>query len=223
MATETKTEFAARCNVSPGRVSQWIAAGKIKRTSLEGEGRSAKIVIAAALADLKRSLDVSQSIGLNGFATKLNNTPPADAAPAVAPLAEQTETAATKEPEPRRQDDTSEQIAQERLRQAKIQTRKAEREEALLVGRYMLREEAEAQIARTAGMVLTTVESGFNGMADALAAEFSIPRRDVLHTLNKAFRTVREAATRAFAEKEAAIAKAEAEAIEDDEEDDQED
>jgi hypothetical protein len=220
MATETKTEFAARCNVSPGRVSQWISAGKIKPTSLEGEGRSAKIVIAAALSDLKRSLDVSQSIGLNGFATKLNNAPPVEAAPPAS--SEQTETFAAKEPEPRRQDDTSEQIAQERLRQAKIQTRKAEREEALLVGRYMLREAAEAQIARTAGMVLTTVESGFNGMADALAAEFSIPRRDVLHTLNKAFRTVREAATRAFAEKEAAIAKAEAEATED-EEDDQED
>ncbi|TPL30188.1 hypothetical protein [Mesorhizobium sp. B2-4-7] len=215
MSTETKTEFAARCNVSPGRVSQWIAAGKIKPTSLSGEGRSAKIVIADALADLKRNLDISQSIGLNGLGTKLNSGPPPSLSGVPSP-----ETPPG-QPEPARPDDTAEQIAKERLALAKIQTRRAEREEALADGRYMVREDAEAQIARTASMVLTTVESGFNGMADALAAEFGIPRRDVLHTLNKSFRAVREAATRAFAEKAAAIAKAEADVHEDEEEDDQ--
>ncbi|MBZ9852809.1 hypothetical protein LB566_03300 [Mesorhizobium sp. CA13] len=217
MSTETKTEFAARCNVSPGRVSQWIAAGKIKQTSLSGEGRSAKIVIAEALADLKRNLDITQSIGLNGLGTKLNGGPPP---PISLPGAPSPETPSNQS-EPARPDDTAEQIAKERLALAKIQTRRAEREEALADGRYMVREDAEAQIARTASMVLTTVESGFNGMADALAAEFGIPRRDVLHTLNKSFRAVREAATRAFAEKAAAIAKAEADVHEDEEEDDQ--
>ena len=213
VAVETKGAFAARCNVSAGRVSQWIAAGKIRPTSLDGEGRSAKVVVEAALADLRRTLDVSQSVGLNGFTTKLNSTAEATAIllpqdPAVSPPLQ-------------RQDDTAEQIAQEKLRQAKIQTRRAEREEALATGRYMLREDAEAQIARTAGIVLTTVESGFNSMADALAAEFGLPRRDILHALTKSFRVVRETATRAFAEKEAAIAKAEAEASSEEEGDDE--
>jgi hypothetical protein len=215
MTTETKTEFAARCNVTPGRVSQWIAAGKIKRASLSGEGRSAKIVINAALADLKRTLDVTQLVGLNGLGTKLNHGAPASEAPS--PLAPEPPPSA--EP-PRPIDDTAEQIAKERLALARIQTRRAEREEALADGRYMYREDAEAQIARTASMVLTTVEGGFNTMADALAAEFGIPRRDVLHTLTKSFRTVREAATRAFADKAAAIAKAEAEVQGGDEEED---
>jgi hypothetical protein len=228
LTVETKTQFALRCNVSQGRVSQWIAAGKIKPTSLEGDGRSARVRVEAALADLKRSLDVSQSIGLNGFTTRLAapepSRPEAAFAPATgAPVPTQAPDGPSPTPQtPSRADDTAEQIAQERLRQAQIQTRRAEREEALHVGRYMLREDAEAQIARTAGIVLTTVESGFNTMADALAAEFGIPRRDVLHTLAKSFRNVREAATRAFAEKAAAIARAEAEAVaqEDDEETD---
>jgi len=223
LTVETKTQFALRCNVSQGRVSQWIAAGKIKPGSLEGDGRSARVRVEAALADLKRSLDVSQSIGLNGFTTRLAAPEPsrpeaASAAVTGAPVPTQASDAPPPQT-PSRADDTAEQIAQERLRQAQIQTRRAEREEALHVGRYMLREDAEAQIARTAGIVLTTVESGFNTMADALAAEFGIPRRDVLHTLTKSFRSVREAATRAFAEKAAAIARAEAEAgVKDDDE-----
>lgn len=210
-AMETKGEFAARCRVSPGRVSQWISARKIKPTSLAGQGRAAKIIIDRALADLNRSLDVSQRVGLNGLGTRLGGA----AAPAdnEAPAAEPSAPAPPAAPPPRDPaDDVAERIAREKLRQAEIETRRREREEALSLGRYMLTEDAEAQIARTAGMVLTTVESGFNQIADAIAAEFGVPRRDVLHTMTKAFRSVRESATRAFAEKAAAIEAAEAEA-----------
>lgn len=223
-ATETKGEFAVRCNVTPGRVSQWIAAKKIKPTSLAGEGRAARIIIGRALADLNRTLDVSQRVGLNGLGTRLSVLADGaaivpgqgDGAGDALPLApaEASPSASAGAPLQLRDpaDDIAERIAREKLRQAEIETRRREREEALQLGRYLLTEDAEAQMARTAGMVLTTVESGFNQIADALAAEFAIPRRDVLHTMTRAFRSVREAATRAFAEKAAAIAAAEAEA-----------
>jgi hypothetical protein len=247
-ATESKTEFAARCNVSPGRVSQWIKAGQISASSLVGEGRASKIRIEAAIADLRRSRDISQSIGLNGFTTRLDTVPrdqsptpsvasnnsgqadlvaqpatttfattrvsPAEGAGPPAAGTGAATVPANNQPELLRAEDTAEKIAQERLRQAQIQTRRVEREEALEIGRYMLTEDAEAQIARTASMVLSTVESGFNQIADAIAAEFQVPRRDVLHTMTKSFRSVREAASKAFAEKAAAIERAEAEATE---------
>lgn len=214
--TETKGAFAVRCNVSPGRVSQWIAEGKIKTASLDGKGRAARIRITAALADLGRTLDVSQRLGLNGMGTRLAATaePAQTTAPTGAGGGEQT---ASLQP-PSKVDDIAEQIAREKLEHARHETRKRQREEALTLGRYMLTEDAEAQIGRTAALVLTTVESGFNQMADEMAAEFGIPRRDLLHAMTKSFRSVREAASRGFAERARAIdeaARREAEASDD--------
>ena len=70
----TKGEFAALCKVSPGRVTQWIAEGKISSAALVGEGRAARIRVLQAQADLKRSLDPAQMTG-NGVRTRIPGGP----------------------------------------------------------------------------------------------------------------------------------------------------
>jgi hypothetical protein len=73
-----KSKFAQMCNVSAGRVSQWIAEGKIGPEALVGEGQRAKINVQLAFEHLKERLDSNQRFSLNGLSTKLNG----DASPA---------------------------------------------------------------------------------------------------------------------------------------------
>ena len=67
---ESKSAFARRTNVTPGRVSQWIAQGKIGQDALEGDGRGAKIKIDLALEHLRRRLSLVHSLA-NGLSTNL--------------------------------------------------------------------------------------------------------------------------------------------------------
>jgi hypothetical protein len=50
----SKAQFAAMRNVTPGRVSQWIADGRIEPNALIGEGRNAKINVPLASIQLSR-------------------------------------------------------------------------------------------------------------------------------------------------------------------------
>lgn len=50
----SKSKFANLRGVSPARVSQWIAAGRIRPEALVGEGRSARIHVETAVANLQR-------------------------------------------------------------------------------------------------------------------------------------------------------------------------
>jgi hypothetical protein len=56
----TKGQLAKIAGVSPGRVSQWIAEGKINGAALIGEGRSAMINLEVAAQQLDISLDFEQ-------------------------------------------------------------------------------------------------------------------------------------------------------------------
>ena len=78
MAVVRKSEFAAMCNVSQGRVSQWLTEGKIDGAAIIGTGRSAKIDVDLAMAQVKSRRAVDESCGLNGLGTKLDGAPPAD-------------------------------------------------------------------------------------------------------------------------------------------------
>ncbi len=64
----SKSAFAAIINVSPGRVSQFIAAGQISSAAIVGSGQRAKIDVDRAKADLRLTLDVAQRLG-NGIDT----------------------------------------------------------------------------------------------------------------------------------------------------------
>src|SRR5690606_9605999 len=74
MLVVSKGEFARMVQVSPGRVSQWIAEGKIGPDALQGEGRLAKIIVDRAMAQVRLRRDPGQAVG-NGIATRLFDEP----------------------------------------------------------------------------------------------------------------------------------------------------
>ncbi len=183
--TMTKGAFAAHIGVSAGRISQYIAEGKIYGDALEGDGRSAKIRPAIARQQLQKTLEPSQRFGANGAAVLKPSAvqpnlqlAPSDAASAAPPRLTFT-------------DDVADQLAAERLRQQQITTARLEREEALEVGRYMRTDEARRQTVRAVSEAFKVMEQGIPEMAKAIAAQFGVPMHDATHALLKVFRDVR--------------------------------
>ena len=68
MTIESKSAFARRRGRTPTAVGQWIKAGLISGAALEGRGRSARINVEIAEAQLAARLDPGQALG-NGAAT----------------------------------------------------------------------------------------------------------------------------------------------------------
>lgn len=174
--TLSKTQFAARINVSGPRVSQYIKEGKIPDDALEGTGVRARIIVAKAEAALAETLNVDQSFSTNGKAKrnlargKTSGSQVGDKTPSIV-----------------------DQIEREKLEQQQIRTAQMRREEALAVGQYIVAAEADARIKRAATTVLATIESRLGTIADALAAELQVSRRDALIVLQKSFRALRTA------------------------------
>jgi hypothetical protein len=192
----TKGEFAAAIGVSPGRVSQYIAERKIFGAALRGEGRAARIHLPTARAQLQKTLEPSQHLGGNGQALRgtlfEQVSAPAEPALNAKPARHPVASAPSLIPEPPLDD-----IAAERLKQMRIKTAQAERQEALERGRYMLAEAARREMGKAVGEAFKVMERGLQDMAAELAEQFSLPQRDVHHALQKAFRSVRvEAASR---------------------------
>ena len=180
----SKSEFAASRKVTPGRVSQWISEGKITGGALVGEGRSAKINVAVAVAQLQERLDTNQRFGLNGLTTNLAEPPIApEPAPSVAPLIG---------------DPVENRIKAEKLRQAELMTRKLEREENEALGVYIRTSDARDEMQRVAGTMITFFEGAIMQFAGAVAAQFQLTTRDVEHCLKGEFRKVRERAAGAM-------------------------
>ncbi len=176
--TMAKGDFARLVGVTPGRVSQYIAEGKIFGEAIEGEGRLARIRPEIAQAQLYKSLEPSQRLGGNGAAVRSQ----AESAPSLRSSAEP----------------VHDELAAERLKQQRIKTAQAEREEALACGRYMLADAARREMGRAVGEAFKVMEQGLRDMANALAAEFAIPERDAQQVLQKAFREVRARAAASF-------------------------
>jgi hypothetical protein len=62
------------CNVSQGRVSQWLTEGKIDGAAIVGTGRSAMIDVDLAMAQVKSRRAVA--CGLKGLSTNLDGGAP---------------------------------------------------------------------------------------------------------------------------------------------------
>jgi hypothetical protein len=60
--TLTKSQFADRLGRHPSQVTRWIETGKLCGDALIGEGRSARINLPKALAQLNMSLDLGQQL-----------------------------------------------------------------------------------------------------------------------------------------------------------------
>lgn len=208
----TKGKFADMIGVTPGRVSQYIAAGQIGPEALEGEGRNAKIRVAVAVQQLKLRRDVSQSLG-NGLGTRLDalpsppttgnaaperpmpppalppnevGIPTAPTAPAAAPFS--------------RTDLLDEQIKRNKLEQIARANRKAAEDEAARAGRLTDTEGARQQMSRIAVQMLTVFEGALSDFAARMASAFKVPQRDALHELRGEFRNVRAKAAALYAQ-----------------------
>ena len=175
----SKGDFARLINVSPGRVSQMIAEGKIGPDALVGEGRYAKVRVEAAKRAIAATTDIGQRFG-NGLGTLLNPTTPAPAAPreTVDPIADA--------------------IKQQRLRSLELANERAAEDRLAERGRYVRADHAKAALTKMAQAILTVFEGGLGDLATAISAEHGIPARDVLHQLRAGFREVRARSAEAF-------------------------
>lgn len=194
----SRAEFARRRNVSSGRVTQWIAEGKIPGSALDGTGPGSRIYETPAVAALRQKLDVSQRTG-NGVSTNLVLNGGAPAAPPVLPdnptaSAPSAESLALR-PAPTIPDvdPVDEQIKRERLESLQRANRKAAEDEAARAGILTDAEAAAAEIGKAVAEVVMVFEGALPSIATSLSAQFNIPQRDALHLLRSEFRKVRVA------------------------------
>ena len=208
-ASETsvsKGDFARICNVSPGRVTQWISEGKISGAALVGEGRSAKIVVAIAQKQIRARTDSGQAFG-NGLKTKLEAPEarkPAGPTSALPPRGDLGGDALT-DPAASGLDKLDTRIKQEKLEALERTNRKAAEDEAAAQGRYTGTAAARRQMTMMASQTMRIFEGALPEIASAVAATFHVQERDVLQILNEQFRKVREQATEAHKREAAAM------------------
>lgn len=172
MQVLSKGDFAREVGVSPGRVSQWIAEGKIGPDALDGEGRSAKIIVERALEQIKARRDVGQSLG-NGIGTRVFG--------AAGTATDQPTSTAP----PLRTDDVAYQIQLERLKSERRKNERDAVEEATRRGKLVPADDVRAQMARLARQVDEVNAAMLVDFASAIAGKFSLPQRDVLHLLRE--------------------------------------
>lgn len=179
MQTMSKGDFARECNVTPGRVSQWLSDGVIGRDCLDGEGRNARIIVDRAKAQIALRRDPGQAMG-NGLGTRLDFGPSEPQTP--------------DEPErPQKRDDVAHQIQLERLEQEKRRNRRETIDEQERLGSLVPAGEVRAQMTRLAQQIDEANGAMLADFAAAIAARFEVPQRDVLHELRRV-RTDKKAA-----------------------------
>lgn len=185
----SKSEFAAMINVSPGRVSQFIAAGQISAAAIVGHGQRAKIDVERAKSDLRTTLDVSQRLG-NGIDTRLD---PSQSVPSDQPGPSYNQAPSAVPPI---LGGIDHEIKQQKLDQLRRANRNAAIADAQNSGLLMETDAARAGKTKVANAMLLVFEGGLTEFATAIAAEFKVPQRDVLHLLRREFRKIRESAAK---------------------------
>lgn len=192
----SKGEFARRRGVSPGRVSQWIAAGQISGVAIVGEGRTAQIRESVACEQLRAKLDPMQMTG-NGLTTVLKPAAAAAPLPAgdnVLPFGPAPIAGASSSPPPAPPaagDTIEDEIKRLRRDQLLRQEREAQRQEAIAAGQLTDAVAARSAAARETARLVTMFEGSLSNFATAISAEFKLPQRDVLHLLRAEFRKFR--------------------------------
>ncbi len=193
-AAVSKGAFAALIGVSPGRVSQYLSEGKIGPGSLQGSGRSAKIIVERAKADLRLTLDISQRLG-NGIETRLDADGPDDPEPDAGTGA-QRDAVPVREGRPVQPTGVEYEIKQQKLEQLRRANRNAAIADAEASGTLVETEASRAGMMRVATGMMLVFEGGLTDLANAVAAEFKVPQRDVLHLMRREFRKIRTAAAK---------------------------
>lgn len=188
----SKGDFARHINVSPSRVSQYISEGILDEGALDGKGRSARIRVDIAQAQIASRRNVGQSLG-NGLKTSIAGD---GELPFTAPL----------EGSGPKNINTAELIQLQRLEQLRRQSRREEIEQAQLEGRLVPADELARQVRRTTNEVIQF----YTGMAPDIAAEISaqfpgVSARDVQHLIVKVMAFKRASWSKQLAEATAAM------------------
>lgn len=198
----SKGEAARELNVSPGRVSQYIAEGKIYGAAIVGEGRSAKINVDLARQQLRSSLDIGQRFG-NGIATDLSDREvevvaddPAEERGTTEETGDQVAASRLRE-RLRVVDPTEEAIKLARLQSIQYGNREKAEAELARRGTYLRTDEVAAAMSKIAGSMLNVFEGGLADLATAVSAQFKVPQRDALHLLRSEFVKLRAKAAEA--------------------------
>lgn len=178
MPEMSKSEFALHIGVSPGRITQYISAGIIGPDALVGEGRTARIDVDRAKAQISTRRHVGQALG-NGLTTRLT------AAPQQLPDTQLSS----------RDPDTAELIQLERLEQERRKNRQASIDEARMLGRLVPAEDMQRAVAGAAQKLVNTFTGMAPDIANAIAAKFGVPQRDVLHLVKQVINEKRAAAS----------------------------
>lgn len=184
----SKGDFATEIGVSAGRVSQYIAAGIIGSDALSGEGRNARIIVDVAKAQISRRRHGGQALG-NGLMTRLVG--PQDASP---------EEPEAPKPETLKRDDPATLIQIERLESERRKNRLAAIDEAREVGQLVPAEDMQCAVGRTAQQLVNAFTGMAPDIANAVAAQFSLPQRDVLHLVRKVMNEKRGGVAQAMKE-----------------------
>ncbi|AZV21457.1 hypothetical protein [Mesorhizobium sp. M7A.F.Ce.TU.012.03.2.1] len=175
MQVLSKGDFAAHIGVSAGRVSQYIAAGMIGQDALEGQGRNAKVIVARAVEQIKRKRDIGQSLG-NGLSTRLDLEPDDQPEPARSAAGSDTTL---------RTPNVDDELKQQRLEAERRRNRLAAEDEAARRGRLVDASHVRAEMTKLAQAIEDENAGMLTDFASAVAAEFKLPQRDVLHLLRK--------------------------------------
>jgi phage terminase Nu1 subunit (DNA packaging protein) len=175
MTQVSASELAIRLDVSRGRVSQWVAEGKL-RGCYTGEGRARRFDLDAVRVALGRNLDTAQALG-NGRATlaaigAISDPDPGDDLDDGDGLINGTKA---------RYDAARTLLTEERARAARYDN--AQRE-----GTLVLASEVEAQVLAQIGQELAQVDAFLRVAAKDVAAATGADARVVRAVLTAAWR-----------------------------------
>jgi hypothetical protein len=171
MTVVSKAEFAELMNVSRQRVSQWLSARQIDGEALVGEGRTARINVEVAKEQLSDRLSVSQHLGANGKALLAGGASPIDG-----------------------------DIKSARLRQLVLSNERASADAALRAGIYVKADDVRQQFGAIASRLMTSFESAFMPMANAVVASKAQTPNEVLRAMRAARLEARAHAAKAQGE-----------------------
>lgn len=166
----SKGEFAALMKVSPGRVSQWIAEGKIKGAALIGDGPRAKINVPVAQQQLGRSLD------------------PVQLAAQSRPAPTQIPLGAEEAPPADTVDTDQVRMMRAKADKAEIEAEQARRELDAERGRYTLAEAALREWTKQAKALIDAEHEWHRDLALVIASELGIEAKAVEGVLRREFR-----------------------------------
>ena len=210
----SQADLARKLGVTRAAVSQWKAKDILRDDAFTKPGKTGKVIYAVAVEQVRRNRDLGQSLG-NGISTRTTldapqtqNVPISSEKPALTPpkvqvthdwipaerRADESQTSASGLPN-QTSVTVEDQLKSARLEEQRRKNRMGAAEEALQQGKLMSAQDARDQMTRVATMMFQIFEGSLTDFAAAIASQFDLPQRDVLHLLKNEFRAVRQTAT----------------------------